>query len=197
MDELRRKFGALRMALSPDESEARSATACENLIRWLAPRIGPDSLIGLYRTTDPNRFGEANPMLIVPAPELALSHFAFPRITDRFHREMDFSIPALPEDWIPGQYGIPEPLPDLPALEAGSLDWIIVPAVVFGTRGERIGRGGGFYDRYLPQATGATRIGFGFDFQVVGEPLPQATWDAKMDVIVTDLRVIETSARQS
>jgi 5-formyltetrahydrofolate cyclo-ligase len=131
------------------------------------------------------------------APELALHHFAFPRITDRFQRELDFSIPAHPTDWIIGQYGIMEPIPDLPAVEPAALDFIVVPAVIFGVRGERIGRGGGFYDRYLPQAAGAVRIGFGFDFQLVGEPLPQADWDAKMDVVVTDLRIIETSARQT
>ena len=197
MDELRRKFAALRIALSPEEIETRSAHAVENLSRWLISRANPESIIGLYRNTERNEFGEANPSRIVDSPALAFHHFAFPRITDRFHREMDFSIPALPEDWVIGQYGIPEPLPDLPALDPSSLDFIVVPAVIFGVRGERIGRGGGFYDRYLAQSAGAVRIGFGFDFQLVSEPLPQATWDAKMDVIITDLRVIETSARQT
>ncbi len=197
MDELRRKFAALRAAISPEDLEYRSGIASANLIRWLENRLNPDSVIGLYRTTEPNRSGEANPFTVTTSPTLALQHFAFPRITDRFHRELDFCIPAHSADWTIGQYGIPEPLPDLPAVDPSSIDCIIVPAVVFGLRGERIGRGGGFYDRYLARATQALRIGFGFDFQVVGEALPQAHWDAPMDVIITDLRTIETSGRQS
>jgi 5-formyltetrahydrofolate cyclo-ligase len=80
-------------------------------------------------------------------------------------------------------------------VDTGDLEILVIPGVVFGIGGERIGMGAGFYDRFLVQAKGALRAGFAFDFQVLGEPIPQNPWDARMDVIVTDQRLIEVEAR--
>ncbi len=107
--------------------------------------------------------------------------------------EKTFYIPAFDEaissyrlaQWTdelkPGKFGIPEPAN--PVFAPEELDLIIVPGVAFDRTGNRIGRGGGFYDRLLPQYH-AVRIGICFDFQCV-ENVPSEPHDCRMDVVVS------------
>ncbi|MDR0877285.1 MAG: 5-formyltetrahydrofolate cyclo-ligase [Treponema sp.] len=93
-----------------------------------------------------------------------------------------------------GPFGIREPLPgnggeagrrlraaDFPAL-------ILVPGLAFTGQGKRLGRGGGYYDRFLASldAEGLkfTAIGFCMAEQIVDD-LPTDTWDRKMDGVLT------------
>lgn len=68
-------------------------------------------------------------------------------------------------------------------------DWpdvIIVPGTAFTTRGERVGQGGGWYDRFLPgRRADAVTIGVGFVPQIV-EFVPTADHDVVLDCIVTE-----------
>lgn len=204
-EDLRRRIVDLRRRLSAEEADARSFKIVQNFRDWYAKSC-PDflrhtlsgldeSVFGIYRNLDPNDWKEANPAEMIFAPEFSAVHFAFPRVLDRFLRKMDFAVPIHLSDWMSGVYGIPEPRPDLLPLAPKELDLMIVPGVVFGKRGERIGRGAGFYDRYLGEAKSALRVGFAYDFQVLDEPLFQEPWDAQMDWIITDSRIIDTSAR--
>jgi 5-formyltetrahydrofolate cyclo-ligase len=97
-----------------------------------------------------------------------------------------------------GKFGIPEPAVPVFADE-NELDLIIVPGVAFDRAGRRIGRGGGFYDRLLPQYR-AVRAGICFDFQclpvlsdegVEVETVPAEDHDARMDWVVTDTRILK------
>ena len=50
---------------------------------------------------------------------------------------------------ISGAYGLPEPPPQLPAADPSTIDLALVPALAAGENGSRLGRGGGYYDRFL------------------------------------------------
>ena len=67
------------------------------------------------------------------------------------------------------------------------LDVIFVPGVVFGERGERIGMGKGYYDRYLMTSSPAVRIALAFDFQVQIF-VPQKNTDQPVHWVVTESR---------
>ncbi len=69
-----------------------------------------------------------------------------------------------------------------------NVDVAIIPAVAFDILGDRLGRGGGFYDELLPKLN-CLKIGVAFDLQVV-DKLPFEAHDAKVDVIVTEKRII-------
>lgn len=83
-----------------------------------------------------------------------------------------------------GTYGILEVADEAPhVIDSTKLDLILVPAVAFTLVGERLGMGGGFYDRYLSQ-TQAQTMGLAFECQIK-KHLPTDEWDRKMDFIIT------------
>ena len=65
------------------------------------------------------------------------------------------------------------------------IDCVIVPGTAFSGTGERLGLGGGFYDRFLRRCPNAHRIALAFSFQLV-EKLPTEQHDIKVDQIITE-----------
>lgn len=91
----------------------------------------------------------------------------------------------------PNRLGIPEPPLDIRNLATlRDLDVLMVPLVAFDAQGQRLGMGGGFYDRTLqnwPQH-GLLPVGLAHDCQQV-EALPGADWDVPLPVIITPSKV--------
>ena len=83
---------------------------------------------------------------------------------------------------LPGKFGIPEPAFDAPPAGNG-FDLILVPGLAFDLRGGRLGRGKGFYDRFLAGARGL-RAGVCFEDQIADE-IPSEPVDQRMDFLVT------------
>lgn len=82
-----------------------------------------------------------------------------------------------------GSYGILEPMNGIP-VPADEIDVIIVPGVAFTKNGVRLGRGKGFYDKYMSQeGFRAHKIGVCFSCQLLGE-LPCDGYDVLMDEVV-------------
>lgn len=86
-----------------------------------------------------------------------------------------------------GKFGIPEPTT---SAYNGKIDIIIVPAVAFDKKGNRLGRGGGYYDRFLKTQPHAMFIGVGYDFQLVDE-VPVRKHDQKMHRIILPSQTIQ------
>ena len=61
----------------------------------------------------------------------------------------------------------------------------IVPGMAFDKKGNRLGRGRGFYDRTLPKLAEAYKIGLCFPFQFL-ESIPSEAYDIKMDAVLYD-----------
>lgn len=68
-------------------------------------------------------------------------------------------------------------------------DIVIVPGLGFSKDGARLGRGKGFYDRYLEDKS-VIKIGIGFEMQIE-EHIPSEPHDVKMNFLVTDQRVLK------
>lgn len=65
------------------------------------------------------------------------------------------------------------------------IELIIVPAVAFDRHGNRVGRGKGYYDRLLSDSK-ATKIGVGYDFQLIEEGIDTDPHDVQMDMVITE-----------
>lgn len=90
----------------------------------------------------------------------------------------------LSEDTVNGLFGIPEPKPENTLIDRQNIDLWLVPGRAFDLSGNRLGRGGGFYDRLLLNSP-AHKLAVAFDFQIVHN-LPTEAWDIPMDSLVTD-----------
>ncbi len=70
------------------------------------------------------------------------------------------------------------------------IDLVVVPGLTFDTQGHRLGRGGGFYDRFLSRLRrSATTIGLAFDAQII-DRVPVGDRDIAVEIIVTDRRTV-------
>ena len=104
----------------------------------------------------------------------------FPRVagTELVFHEWDGSV------LVPGPYGIREPAATLPVVAPRDLDVMLVPGVAFDPRGNRLGYGGGYYDRVLA-ARPCLTIGIAWTFQVV-DAVPMEPWDQPVDALLTE-----------
>ncbi|MEM9305441.1 MAG: 5-formyltetrahydrofolate cyclo-ligase [Pseudomonadota bacterium] len=91
------------------------------------------------------------------------------------------------------RFGIAEPaLPD--DCEPAELDMVLAPLVAFDEHGNRLGMGGGYYDRYLAflgprrtRKTGPLIVGIGYECQRV-DALEASPWDVQLDCMATETR---------
>lgn len=86
-----------------------------------------------------------------------------------------------------GKFGIMEPISD--AISDPEDAVIIMPGVAFDHDRNRIGFGGGYYDRYLEAHSGLTKIALAYEFQIVGH-IDSEKNDKKPDLIVTEKHII-------
>ncbi len=116
---------------------------------------------------------------------------ALPRAEPRSSQLFFYRVENL-DELESGAYGILEPSPRPRNLvDASTFDLVVVPGSVFDPRGQRIGYGGGYYDRFLVnEGAGLKRAGLAYGFQVVPR-IPDQDHDVSVDWIVTDERLIQ------
>lgn len=104
-----------------------------------------------------------------------------PRVVDR--DSMTLHAYTGEKDLVTGAYGIKEPV-GTAFTDYESIAVAVVPGMAFDVRGNRLGRGRGYYDRLLPLLTRAYKIGLCFPFQLL-DNVPAAPSDVPMNEIVT------------
>ena len=115
-----------------------------------------------------------------PAIEGCLSpsiQWFYPRLHGQY---LEF---VKPTKWNRSKLGFQEPVEGT-VMPKEDLNGFLVPGLAFSKKGERIGRGQGFYDRAL-QETSGLKVGICYSYQLFAE-LPTEDHDIKMDVMVSD-----------
>lgn len=97
-------------------------------------------------------------------------------------------ISDLEKDTNLGCFGIYEPKARLKRSGSpGDLDMVVVPGICFDRKGNRLGHGKGFYDRFLKKIPDTTsKISLAFDFQVLDTDLPTLSYDIPVTELVTN-----------
>jgi len=116
----------------------------------------------------------------------------FPRL-DCATRTLSLGSVRSRSDLSPGAYGILEPKTATinPASISDCL--VMVPGLAFSPRGERLGRGGGHYDRLLAELSPqAVTVGLAYSFQLL-DRVPQSGWDRRLNFVVTETAVYRAS----
>ena len=94
----------------------------------------------------------------------------------------------------PGYAGLREPAGRLARVEPERVDFLCVPGMLFDRRCNRLGRGGGHFDRLLATVRqDAYRVGASYADRIV-EGLPDESWDVPMHMVVTELEVIRSES---
>ncbi|MFH1545783.1 MAG: 5-formyltetrahydrofolate cyclo-ligase [Patescibacteria group bacterium] len=98
------------------------------------------------------------------------------------HSELEFhEIKNLTELEV-GEFGIRAPREDSPKVAISKIQLLAVPGLAFTKNGERLGQGGGFFDRVLKKFEGVS-VGLAFDFQILKE-VPMESFDQKISKIL-------------
>ena len=84
-----------------------------------------------------------------------------------------------------GEYGILTVKRDaIKFIDAEKIDCVITPGIAFDMHGRRLGRGGGFYDKFLRRAVNAKKIALAYDCQLV-DNVPSEIHDVAVDAVIT------------
>ena len=186
--QIRHQMQSALAAIGPQAQEAKSKLACEALVRL-------------------EEFTRARTVMIyldipheVHTAEVAQSAWQdgktvlVPKVDWKQRRMTAAAIRSLEAGVEQTPSGLREPT-DCEPWPAETIDLVVVPALAFDRQGNRLGRGGGYYDRFLAcPGMRATRCGLAFAEQLVDE-LPTSDHDVPMDLIVTDADVLRFPGR--
>ena len=179
---LRNDMKKILAEMPADVAARKSLAACERLL-GLEEYRHAGTLMAYIATT-----GELDAAGIAARAWEDGKIVAVPKVL-RTRREMSGVLWALNDELVAGEYGIKEPArAELVAVE--TIDLIVVPALAFDRAGNRLGRGGGYYDRFLAQPLiRATTCGLAFADQLA-ECVPVTSKDYSVDMLVTDAEVL-------
>lgn len=148
----------------------------------LARRIADARTVALYMPMD-----DEAPATRLAAPLAVMGKaLALPRVLDRLGG-MDF-VAWRPEDQLfPGLHGTSHPEPAGPPLAP---DVVIAPLIGFDRAMNRLGQGGGYYDRAFARHPDALRIGLAWSVQEM-DAVPADPWDLPLHAVLTEIEYIE------
>jgi 5-formyltetrahydrofolate cyclo-ligase len=176
---------ALRSSLSPAEINEKSGRICRNVLDVL-DGTNP-LLVYVSKPSEVNtqalieRLISQGKTVVVPIIEKDTKTLRLSYLDD----------PAVLQE---STFHVPEPVGhELPAL-ASDVKAVIIPMLAFDKKGNRLGYGAGYYDRFLSSHLHLRRIGLAFACQEV-EEIPADATDAGMDIIVTDTSIIHCRCR--
>jgi len=187
---LRKDMKAALAAMDPQVAASKSRSACKRLIAL--EEFQTARVVMLYLPipceidTVPIALAawQNGEMVLVPKVDWEQRHMIAVRC-----RSMDDQMDE-------GRYGLRTPAAVEP-WPADQIDLIVVPALAYDRHGHRLGRGGGFYDRFLsaPEVK-AVSCGLAFHEQVVDQ-VPCDENDYPVDILVTDREVLRPRRRAS
>lgn len=176
-DLIRAQMRMRRRALSYEEAQALSQALCARVRTMAAYRHARTIL--LYWATD----GEISPLSLLKDTEKC---FYLPRVEARGN--MSARLYTGKDCLETGKYGIAAPCAQSRRIMPTHIDLVLVPGIAFSDTLERIGQGGGYYDRFL-EKTRAVRVGILYDFQLL-KCVPQHPLDARMHILITPTQTI-------
>lgn len=172
-----RESVAATMASLSSEDRLRSDEALRNA--WFSlPQLAASETIFLYYGVGTEV--DTRPLLRALAAQG--KRVLLPRCLPK--RQMEARWLRDEAELIPGVFGIPEPSERCPLVSKEEIDLILVPALCCDRMGYRLGKGGGYYDRYLANYSGLT-VAFCRKL-LLQESLPWEDFDQRVSLVLTE-----------
>jgi 5-formyltetrahydrofolate cyclo-ligase len=186
--EIRARIIARREALSESLRREWSAAITSRLLALEGYRGA--RLVAAYASFR----AEFDTSAFLAAALAAGKRLALPRVAANRER-LEYCFVADPaRDLAPGTWGIPEPGAHCEQMADGAaVDFVLAPGLAFTRRGDRLGYGRGYFDRFIASLPGRPLVVAGaYSMQVVGE-LPVEPHDRRVQVLVTEWETIDTT----
>ena len=165
---------------SANSLESQSKIILQKLAQFLKDQSGQWTLFSPL-TDEPNLVG-----LLKESPHI---QWFFPKVESK--TEMNFYEVSNSNELVASAWGLNEPMPgSQPAVGKEEFTGCIIPGIAFDTFGNRLGRGGGFYDRFLLNFKGL-KLGVAFEQTLTTERLPSESHDQKMNIVVSPEKWID------
>ena len=135
--------------------------------------------------------GEVN-LLGIIRRDWEVKEFCFPVMDLKTKGLTAFKASSLDRGFVRGDYGVMEPDPATRKMvDLTRVDLVIVPGLGFDREKNRLGRGKGFYDRFLKTVKPPSiKVGVAFDCQIHDHLPRDPAWDEKVDLIVGEKSII-------
>lgn len=185
--QIRHRIRTQRCALTPEQQKQLAEQAAIRMMKW-AP-IASAQTVALFLSFD----GELNTRPLIEHLWRAGKAVYLPVLHPFTPGHLLFLHYHTGTELVVNRLNIREPRLDVrQVLPTGELNILITPLVAFDRRGQRLGMGGGFYDRTLQhwQQHGFLPIGYAHDIQQVAH-LPAEEWDVPLPAVVTPSRIWE------
>lgn len=175
-----------RRGLTNQQQTTAARALCQQALRWR--RFLNSQRIAFYLPND----GELDLRPLMKIARGMGKRCYLPVISNTTHNRLWFAPYEAGQALKPNCFNIPEPASGkFSGLPAQHLDLILMPLVAFDVKGNRLGMGGGFYDRtlaYLRQRNHWQRpylAGVAYEFQRV-DTLPAQDWDVPLNAVITE-----------
>lgn len=176
---LRREMLDLRNNMTKEDVEHKSKVICENILQ--SKIILPFDNIMLYYPIN-NEVDLRS--LFLPLKELK-KNIWLPVVSGK---NMSFHFYENQNDMKSGAYGIPEPQSSTTYKGKDENALVVMPGLAFTENRDRLGYGGGYYDRFL-DSNDCYTVAVAFDTQII-DFIPNESHDKKPSIIITDKRTI-------
>ncbi len=185
-----------RRALSPQQREKASLALARRLGRQ--PLFLRSQHIAFYLPND----GEMDLSPLIQRAWAMGKQCYLPVLSPLYHNRLWFAPYRHDSDLVLNRFGIPEPAINWAGIRpVWTLDLLLTPLVAFDANGNRLGMGGGYYDRTLAYLARRRHwrkphlLGTAYAFQQV-EHLPYKPWDVPLHGVVTESSLLLTGNRQ-
>ncbi|HFF1653830.1 TPA: 5-formyltetrahydrofolate cyclo-ligase [Providencia rettgeri] len=183
--QIRQTIRQARRQLTPEQQKIAAEQAKLNALQH--PKIAQAKNIALFLSFD----GEINTQPLIDALWQQNKQIYLPVLHPCSAHHLLFLHYHPDSQLVKNRFNIAEPPLDVrDVLPPEQLDVMLIPLVAFDSQGQRLGMGGGFYDRTLAnwQKSGFYPIGLAHDCQHV-EQLPVAHWDIPLPEIITPKKI--------
>lgn len=183
-NDLRNQMRAILATITPQQRHKRSLDVCHQLLD--TPEFRRAETIMLFLSMEQ----EVETSTLVLQAWKECKTVALPHVRWEQREIQPVVIKSLDTSPNPLVQGLRDPAGGTP-ISLARIDLVAVPGLAFDRRGYRLGRGKGFYDRFLSQKDfQGLRIALCFHEQLLEELLPVEPHDVPMNMIITDQKIV-------